>query len=144
MRMQIENSKRYETEFSLIILDIDFFKKFNDTFGHQAGDAVLRQVAQTLKRNVRATDIVCRYGGEEMSIILPNTGKDVAYSTAEKICKRVSDNKFRLIGDKEVTVTISLGVSTYPYDGNTASELIEAADKRLYNAKHNGRNQVGR
>lgn len=79
-----------------------------------------------------------------MSIILPNTGKDVAYSTAEKICKRVSDNKFRLIGDKEVTVTISLGVSTYPYDGNTASELIEAADKRLYNAKHNGRNQVGR
>lgn len=144
MRMQIENSKRYETEFSLIILDIDFFKKFNDTFGHQAGDAVLRQVAQTLKRNVRATDIVCRYGGEEMSIILPNTGKDVAYSTAEKICKRVSDNKFRLIGDNEVTVTISLGVSTYPYDGNTASELIEAADKRLYNAKHNGRNQVGR
>ena len=84
MRMQIENCKRYETEFSLIILDIDFFKKFNDTFGHQAGDAVLRQVAQTLKRNVRATDIVCRYGGEEMSIILPNTGKDVAHSTAEK------------------------------------------------------------
>lgn len=144
MRMQIENCKRYETEFSLIILDIDFFKKFNDTFGHQAGDAVLRQVAQTLKRNVRATDIVCRYGGEEMSIILPNTGKDVAHSTAEKICKRVSDNKFKLIGDKEVTVTISLGVSTYPYDGDSASELIEAADKRLYNAKNNGRNQVGK
>ncbi len=143
MRMQIENSKRYETEFSLIILDIDFFKKFNDTFGHQAGDAVLRQVAQTLKRNVRSTDIVCRYGGEEMSIILPNTGKSVAYSTAEKICKRVSDNKFKLIGDKEVNVTISLGVSTYPYDGNAASELIESADKRLYNAKNNGRNQVG-
>lgn len=144
MRMQIANSKRYETEFSLIILDIDFFKHFNDTFGHQAGDAVLRQVAQTLKRNVRATDIVCRYGGEEMSIILPNTEKDVAYSTAEKICKRVSDNKFRLIGDKEVTVTISLGVATYPYDGDNASELIEAADKRLYNAKNNGRNQVGK
>lgn len=143
MRMQIENSKRYETEFSLIILDIDFFKKFNDTFGHQAGDAVLRQVAQTLKRNVRATDIVCRYGGEEMSIILPNTGRDIARSTAEKICKRVSDNKFKLIGDKEVTVTISLGAATYPYDGETPSGIIDAADKRLYNAKHNGRNQVG-
>lgn len=143
MRMQIENSKRYETEFSLIILDIDFFKKFNDTFGHQAGDAVLRQVAQTLKRNVRATDIVCRYGGEEMSIILPNTGRDIARSTAEKICKRVSDNKFKLMGDKEVTVTISLGAATYPYDGETPSGIIDAADKRLYNAKHNGRNQVG-
>ena len=144
MKRQIENSKRYETEFSMIILDIDFFKKFNDTFGHQAGDAVLRQVAQTLKRNVRATDIVCRYGGEEMSIILPNTGKDVAHSTAEKICERVSDKKFKLANDRETSVTISLGVATFPYDGQTASEIIDAADKRLYNAKNNGRNQVGK
>ena len=144
MKRQIENSKRYETEFSMIILDIDFFKKFNDTFGHQAGDAVLRQVAQTLKRNVRATDIVCRYGGEEMSIILPNTGKDVAHSTAEKICETVSDKKFKLANDRETSVTISLGVATFPYDGQTASEIIDAADKRLYNAKNNGRNQVGK
>lgn len=144
MKRQIENSKRYETEFSMIILDIDFFKKFNDTFGHQAGDAVLRQVAQTLKKNVRATDIVCRYGGEEMSIILPNTGKDVAYSTAEKICHRVSDKKFKLSNDKETSVTISLGVATFPYDGQSASEIIDSADKRLYNAKNNGRNQVGK
>lgn len=144
MKRQIENSKRYETEFSMIILDIDFFKKFNDTFGHQAGDAVLRQVAQTLKRNVRATDIVCRYGGEEMSIILPNTGKDVAHSTAEKICKRISDKKFKLGNDRETSVTISLGVATFPYDGDSASDIIDSADKRLYNAKNNGRNQVGK
>ena len=143
MKLNVENSKRYGNEFSMIILDIDFFKKFNDTYGHQSGDAVLRQVAQTLKRSVRATDIECRYGGEEMSIILPNTGKNVAHSTAEKICERVSSNKFKLQGDKEVSVTISLGVSTYPQDGQTPSELIEAADKRLYNAKNNGRNQVG-
>lgn len=143
MKLNVENSKRYGNEFSMIILDIDFFKKFNDTYGHQSGDAVLRQVAQTLKRSVRATDIACRYGGEEMSIILPNTGKNVAHSTAEKICERVSSNKFKLQGDKEVSVTISLGVSTYPQDGQTSSELIEAADKRLYNAKNNGRNQVG-
>lgn len=143
MKSNVENSKRYGNEFSMIILDIDFFKKFNDTYGHQSGDAVLRQVAQTLKRSVRATDIACRYGGEEMSIILPNTGKNVAHSTAEKICERVSSNKFKLQGDKEVSVTISLGVSTYPQDGQTPSELIEAADKRLYNAKNNGRNQVG-
>lgn len=143
MRMQVEQSKRYNNNFSLIIIDIDFFKKFNDTFGHQSGDAVLRQVAQTLKRNVRATDIVCRYGGEEMSIILPNTSKEEAQSTAEKICHRVADRKFKLAGDKETNVTISLGVATFPNDGDTASKIIDAADKRLYNAKHNGRNQVG-
>lgn len=143
IRMQIEQSKRYTHNFSLIIIDIDFFKKFNDTFGHQSGDAVLRQVAQTLKKNVRATDIVCRYGGEEMSIILPNTGKDEAFSTAQKICERVASKKFKLAGDKETNVTISLGVSTFPYDGDNAPAIIEAADKRLYNAKNNGRNQVG-
>ena len=143
MLMAVENSKRYGTEFSLIILDIDFFKKFNDTFGHQAGDAVLRQVAHTLKKNVRATDIVCRYGGEEMSIILPNTPKDEAYTTAQKICERVASNKIKLSNDKESNVTISLGVATFPHDGSTPSEIIDCADKRLYNAKHNGRNQVG-
>lgn len=142
IRMQVEQAKRYNNNFSLIIIDIDFFKKFNDTFGHQSGDAVLRQVAQTLKKNVRATDIVCRYGGEEMSIILPNTIKEEAYTTAEKICSRVAGRKFKLVGDKETNVTISLGVSTYPFDGDTAQKIIEAADKKLYEAKNNGRNQV--
>lgn len=143
MQMQVENAKRYGTEFSLIILDIDFFKKFNDTFGHQAGDAVLRQVAHTLKKNVRATDIVCRYGGEEMSIILPNTAKEEAQTTAQKICERVANGKIKLNNEKESNVTISLGVATYPHDGTSPSEIIDTADKRLYNAKNNGRNQVG-
>ncbi len=142
IRMQVEQAKRYSSNFSLIIIDIDFFKKFNDTFGHQSGDAVLRQVAQTLKKNVRATDIVCRYGGEEMSIILPNTSKDEAFSTAQKICERVASKKFKLTGDKETHVTISLGVATFPFDGDTASAIIESADKRLYTAKNSGRNQV--
>ena len=142
IRMQAEQAKRYNNNFSLIIIDIDFFKKFNDTLGHQSGDAVLRQVSQTLKKNVRATDIVCRYGGEEMSIILPNTIKEEAYTTAEKICSRVAGRKFKLVGDKETNVTISLGVSTYPFDGDTAQKIIEAADKKLYEAKNNGRNQV--
>ena len=144
IRMQVEQSKRYSNNFSLIIIDIDFFKKFNDTFGHQSGDAVLRQVAQTLKKNVRATDIVCRYGGEEMSIILPNTTKDEAFATAQKICNRVAEKTFKLTGNKETHVTISLGVSTFPFDGDTAPKIIEAADKKLYNAKNNGRNQVGK
>ena len=118
--------------------------KRQDTFGHQSGDAVLRQVAQTLKKNVRATDIVCRYGGEEMSIILPNTTKDEAFATAQKICNRVAEKTFKLTGNNETHVTISLGVSTFPFDGDTAPKIIEAADKKLYNAKNNGRNQVGK
>lgn len=144
IRQYVNNCKRYNNEFSLIIIDIDFFKKFNDNFGHQSGDAVLRQVASTLKRNVRATDIVCRYGGEEMSIILPNTGEDEAFSTAQKICERVAQHKFKLANGKETNVTISLGVSTFPQDGNDAETIISQADKRLYDAKNNGRNQVGK
>ncbi len=143
MIMQIENCKRYNSHFSLILIDIDFFKKFNDTYGHQSGDAVLKQVAQTLKKNVRATDIVCRYGGEEMSIILSNTDKDEAIITAQKICQAVAHKPFKLSGDQESTVTISLGVATYPQDGSKPSELIEHSDKGLYLAKENGRNRVG-
>lgn len=143
MIMQVANSKRYNSVFSLILIDIDFFKKFNDVFGHQSGDAVLRQVAQKLKKNVRSTDFVCRYGGEEMSIILPNTDKKEAVITAQKICKAIAEKPFKLTNEKESIVTISLGVSTYPEDGETPSEIIAKADERLYHAKENGRNQVG-
>ena len=142
MSMLIENSKRYGTEFSLIILDIDFFKKFNDTFGHQAGDAVLRQVAQLLKRNVRATDIVCRYGGEEMSIILPNTNADDAFYNANRIRQAVEERAFQLNATETGNVTISVGVATFPEHAENAQDLIEYADKGLYWAKEHGRNQV--
>lgn len=139
----VETSKRYDSEFSLIIIDIDFFKKFNDNYGHQSGDAVLKQVAQILKKNVRATDIVCRYGGEEMAIILTNTDNKDAMTTAQKICDAVAQKPFKLANDIETHVTISLGVSTYPKDGQTPQELIKYADACLYKAKENGRNQVG-
>ena len=139
----LEHAKRYETEFSLIIIDIDYFKKFNDSFGHQCGDRVLRHVAQTLKRNVRVTDIVCRYGGEEMSIILPNIGYQDAIFTAEKLCKTIAEQNIHTNNDKIAKVTISLGVATYPKDAQTTQDLIKIADDRLYKAKGNGRNQVG-
>ncbi len=144
MKLVLETSKREGTLFSLIILDIDFFKKFNDTFGHQAGDAILKQVAQTLKRNVRASDIVFRYGGEEMSIILNNTDYDSAVNVAQKICNKIATRKFILPNGKTTEVTISLGASTFPQDGISSEEIIESADKRLYYAKENGRNQVGK
>lgn len=144
MLINIENSKRYENPFSLILIDIDFFKKFNDTYGHQAGDAVLKQVAEQIKKSVRSTDIVCRYGGEEMSVILTNTGKEEAIITAQKICDAIASKPFKLSNTLERNVTISLGVSTFPQNGQTPTELIEYADKGLYVAKDNGRNQVGK
>ncbi len=144
LRKQIDLAQRYNQSFSLIICDIDFFKKFNDTYGHQAGDAVLRQVAQTLKRNSRTTDYVCRYGGEEMSIILPNTGADEALMLANRICKAVAEKPFHLTPAESAPVTISLGVATFPDNAKTPQDLIEWADKGLYYAKEHGRNQVGR
>ncbi len=142
LQNQVSHAMRYEVPLSLIIIDIDFFKKFNDNFGHQSGDAVLRQVAFELKKNVRSADIVCRYGGEEMSIILPNTKYEEAVKIAEKLCNLVSAKKCKLSNGRESNVTISLGVSTFGTDGQTPAQIIEAADKRLYNAKENGRNRV--
>ena len=143
MRMQIANCQRYNTQFSMIIIDIDHFKSFNDTYGHQAGDAVLKQVAQTLKSNSRATDIVCRYGGEEMSIILTNTDKEEAVNKAQRVCKAVAERVFKLSATQTVHVTISLGVATFPENGDTPQQIIEYADQGLYYAKEHGRNQVG-
>ena len=144
LKKQIDTAKRYEQEFSLIIIDIDFFKKFNDTYGHQVGDAVLRTVAQILKKNTRATDYVCRYGGEEMSIILPQTSKKEALVNAQRICDAVAKTPLKVNNNTEVNITISLGVSAFPQDGDTPQKLIECADKALYYAKEHGRNQVGK
>ena len=142
MSANISNFERYGNKFSLILIDIDFFKKFNDTYGHQSGDAVLIQVANILKKNSRTSDIVCRYGGEEMSIILTNTNKKEAIITANKICFAVRNNQFTLTNNKKVNVTISVGVATVGENGKTPQEMIEYSDKCLYKAKEQGRDQV--
>lgn len=142
MNANIAHSKRYGSGFSLIMVDIDFFKKFNDKYGHQSGDAVLRQVAQTIKKNIRSTDIACRYGGEEMTVILTNTGKEEAAIVAQKICEAVRNREFELATGDWTHVTISLGVATMPENADSAQGMIEYADKCLYVAKENGRNQV--
>ncbi len=129
--------------FSIVLIDIDFFKKFNDTYGHQAGDEVLRQVGQVLKRSVKNRDVVARYGGEEMVIILAEADTESAVKIAGRICKTIATKDFNLAEGLVVNVTISLGVGAYPVHGKTSTELIEFADKGLYRAKKNGRNQVG-
>ena len=143
MKEKIKVAERNNSVFSLIIIDIDFFKKFNDKYGHQAGDAVLKHVASTLKSCVRAEDYVCRYGGEEMTIILNNINEEAAINIAQKICSTISSKKYPLTPDLEVNITISLGCAAYPKCGKTPAELIDYADKCLYYAKENGRNQVG-
>ena len=144
LKKQVDIARRYNQKFSLIIVDIDFFKKFNDTYGHQVGDAVLRQVAKILKDNSRVTDYVCRYGGEEMTIILPNTSAEDTLFNANRICKAVADTPFHITPVEKTNITISLGVATFPDNAQNPQDLIEWADKGLYYAKEHGRNQVGR
>lgn len=142
-RALIKDMKKLGSKYSIAMGDIDFFKKFNDTYGHQAGDEVLRQVSQMLKKSVKPTDLAARYGGEEMVIILSDADINNAVLIAERICKTIAERKFELIKERMVNVTISLGVASYPIHGKTSTELIEFADKGLYRAKENGRNQVG-
>lgn len=137
---ELEKSKRYQHAVSLIILDIDYFKQYNDTYGHQAGDLVLKQVASLIQREIRHADIAARYGGEEFVIICPETAESSAVSLAERLLAAVRQEGFRPSPDQIIPLTISAGVSTFPIDGKTRDELIRSADKALYEAKHSGRN----
>ncbi|WP_319531640.1 GGDEF domain-containing protein [uncultured Cohaesibacter sp.] len=128
---------------SLLMTDIDHFKKFNDTFGHQTGDQVLRLVAIAVKQNVKGQDIPCRYGGEEFAVILPKTNLRQAVAVAENIRKAVMAKELikRSTGENLGRITISIGCSHYT-PGDTMQDIIERADQCLYAAKRSGRNLV--
>jgi diguanylate cyclase (GGDEF)-like protein len=127
---------------SMVLLDIDHFKKFNDRYGHQAGDAVLKGVAAALKGAVRSFDIAARYGGEEFAVILPETTEEAAREVAERIRRSVSMYPFATEDGKAVRVTVSVGVATAPENGSTPAALIKQADAALYHSKEDGRNRV--
>jgi diguanylate cyclase (GGDEF)-like protein len=139
----LANAKRSGGPFSLILIDIDFFKKFNDSYGHQAGDEVLRQVAQKLKNSVRSNDTVARYGGEEMAVVLHRTTNEEAMRVAQALVSNIANEPYAIADGVNKHVTISVGVASYPLDGESTTELIETADQGLYYAKEHGRNQVG-
>ena len=143
LNYEFERIHRYNKELSYIAMDIDFFKKVNDTYGHVAGDYVLREFATIIKKTIRKTDIFGRIGGEEFSIIAPETAKIGATILAEKIRRLVEAHLFKF-KDKIIPVTVSLGViSTNNFEYiPSIGEFIEKADKLLYLAKSNGRNQV--
>jgi diguanylate cyclase (GGDEF)-like protein len=143
MRRSIDQANRFNHKFSLLLIDIDFFKKFNDSYGHQAGDEVLRQVAKKLKNTVRNVDIVARYGGEEMAIVLDRANEEEALAVAQKVVNAIAEEAYPIAPGVAKHVTISCGVATYPTHGESPSELIEFSDAGLYRAKENGRNQVG-
>jgi diguanylate cyclase (GGDEF)-like protein len=140
---QIEISKENNLHLSVIMLDIDFFKRFNDIYGHDAGDYVLMHFADTLKFNVRESDVVSRYGGEEFVVVLPGTDLHGAYTVAEKLRKKVEDMSLTAISNEAPPkITCSLGISSYPIHGNNIDKLIQSADKALYKEKNSGRNRT--
>jgi two-component system, cell cycle response regulator len=148
LETEITRSKRYGHPLSLFMLDIDYFKKFNDSYGHLSGDEALRMVAQVLRENSRETDTVARYGGEEFCVILPETDDQSAEVIAERI-RKAAESRPVAIGPKEaegagkkVNLTVSIGIAQMPPGLNFAEELVRLADKALYQAKDAGRNTV--
>ena len=145
--MELRNAARDAMEkgedLSLMMIDIDYFKKFNDTYGHQVGDEVLKLLANTLNKTVKGSDIAARYGGEEFAVILPTTNLDGAYSVGEAIRTRISTKKLvnRQTNTDLGKITVSVGISQFKY-GEKLTDLIRRADQALYSAKNLGRNRV--
>lgn len=137
LNKSIENAKRQNTNLSLLMIDIDDFKNVNDTFGHQKGDEVLSKIGYIINESVRETDFACRYGGEELTVIMPNTSSSNAFIIAERIRETIEKENFT-----EFFVTVSIGISEIDKNINTSIQIIKYADNALYEAKHTGKNKV--
>jgi diguanylate cyclase (GGDEF)-like protein len=136
---EVARAKRFGGGVSILMIDLDHFKKVNDEFGHMVGDDVLRAVSATFARQLRKVDVVCRYGGEEFAIILPATQGASAVAVGEKLRRAIANTTFAGV---PFPVTISVGIAEFPTHGITRDDIIRAADSALYNAKEAGRNQV--
>jgi diguanylate cyclase (GGDEF)-like protein len=137
---ELKRADRYGTSLSLLLTDIDHFKKVNDDYGHPVGDLVLKGVSKVLREQIREIDIAARYGGEEFAVILPGTDSAGARNIAERLRKAIMAEIFSADG-RTLKVTTSIGLATIPGDAKTKEELIERTDQALYHAKHNGRNR---
>jgi len=145
---EVERADRFGRTLSVLMLDLDHFKRVNDTLGHAFGDAVLREFARRLTGCLREVDLVARRGGEEFAVVLPETGADGAVAVARRVLRRVRAETFRGEGlgaghdeDTRIPVTVSVGIATYPVHGDTAADLLHAADLALYESKRNGRDR---
>ena len=138
---EISRARRYDTEFSMLFLDLDDFKQVNDTMGHLAGDFVLKKVANLILSEKREEDVVARYGGEELVVILPETNKVNTIIKAERIRKKIQDMPLIFDG-KKIKISVSGGIATFPQDAVEANKLIHCADRALYRAKAEGKNRI--
>ncbi|MCP4155960.1 MAG: diguanylate cyclase [bacterium] len=143
-KTEFNKANRYKQSFALMMIDIDDFKKINDTHGHLSGDLVLKTLSGIIKKRLRNVDLPGRYGGEEFVLLLPETNKESAVIVAERIREEVQNHKFKTMNNELLTVTISLGLSEFDDLENKSNELemIKLADSRLYNAKRSGKNRV--
>jgi diguanylate cyclase (GGDEF)-like protein len=138
---EVARAKRYKRTFSLLMFDIDHFKHINDTFGHLAGDAILRQLGAVTLGRLRQNDVIARIGGEEFALITPEVGLDGASELAGKINRLIRDTRFEFEGTR-VEVTVSVGVAEWQSHYDAAEDLFKAADEKLLEAKRLGRNRV--
>ena len=143
LQIEMEKAKANKSALTLVMIDIDDFKIYNDTLGHQAGDKILKTLANILRNQSRKMDYVCRYGGEEFTIILPSTDKKEAFLIAERI--RMDIQKYPFLNEEifpNKRLTVSLGMATFPVDGQLPADLISSSDKSLYQAKNKGKNNT--
>ncbi len=138
---ELARCKREKLPLALMMIDVDHFKKVNDTYGHPGGDVVLQALATLLQESVRVTDVACRYGGEEFLLLLPSMSPDMAVVRADQ-WRMSFAAQVAMSGDMRMQATVSVGISNYPQDGDTLAELTRCADLALYRAKHEGRNCV--
>jgi diguanylate cyclase (GGDEF)-like protein len=142
LKEEFTRAIRHGVPMSVMMVDVDHFKDFNDSFGHDAGDAVLKSVATVIENNLRTADILCRYGGEEFMVVTPGTGLTDCAKLAERIRRKIETNRTPW-DTQQLSVTVSMGLATWPMvRASTPEELVSTADKALYYAKESGRNQV--
>ena len=142
LRREAERASRYPQKFSLMMIDVDDFKKYNDAYGHVAGDSVLKEIAASILSRTRMTDYTARYGGEEFAVIAPQTDKEGISVLAARIIDLIANKEFVLDNAQKVAITISAGVATFGEDAKTKDDLVKRADEALYQAKKLGKNRV--
>ncbi len=142
LERELQRARRNQQPMSVIMLDVDYFKRFNDTFGHEAGDAVLRELGQLLQKSIRGSDFACRYGGEELTLVMPGASLEIAIARAEQLRQGVKQLQVNYRGQPLGAIALSLGVASFPEHGSTAESVMRAADAALYKAKNSGRDRV--
>jgi diguanylate cyclase (GGDEF)-like protein len=142
LEREISRAARNRQPLAVIMLDVDNFKEFNDSFGHEAGDMALQHLCETLKSHIRSEDVACRYGGDEFVLVLPDSSSELASQRAEELRNAAAEMNIQYQGRLLAPMTLSFGVATFPANGKTLKDLLRASDAALFRAKDEGRDRV--